>query len=67
MADFVKQHILIEPLYSVEVRESVLNDYPKFQTLFLNIDCNSRTLIVVIRYNNYDYFTLTTLIYSRRL
>ena len=39
MADFVKQHIVIEPLYSAEVRESVFNGYPKFKTLVLNIDC----------------------------
>ena len=31
MADFVKQHIEIEPCYSTKVRE--------FKTLVLNIDC----------------------------
>ena len=39
MADFVKQYIVIEPFYSEEVRESVFNGYPKFETLALNIDC----------------------------
>ena len=39
MADFVKQQIVIEPLYSAEVRESVFNGYPKFKTLVLNTDC----------------------------
>ena len=37
MADFVKQYIVIEPLYSAEVRESVFNGYPKLKTLVLNI------------------------------
>ena len=39
MIDFVKQYIVIEPFYSVEVLESVFNGYPKFKTLVLNIDC----------------------------
>ena len=39
MADFVKQHIVIEPLYSAEAPESMFNGYPKFKTLVLNIDC----------------------------
>ena len=37
MADLVKQYIVIEPLYSAEVRESVFNGYPKLKTLVLNI------------------------------
>ena len=37
MANFVKQYIVIEPLYSAEVRESVFNGYPKLKTLVLNI------------------------------
>ena len=39
MANFVKQNIMIEPFYSAEVRESVFNGYPKFETLVLHIDC----------------------------
>ena len=39
MAHFEKQHIVIEPFYSTEVRESMFNGYPKFKTLVLNIDC----------------------------
>ena len=39
MADFVKQHIVIEPFNSAEIRESVFNGYPKFKILILNIDC----------------------------
>ena len=39
MADFEKQHIVIEPLYSAEAPESMFNGYPKFKTLVLNIDC----------------------------
>ena len=39
MADFVKQCIMTEPFRSMEVRESVFNDYPKFKTLVLNTNC----------------------------
>ena len=39
MANFVKQNIVIEPFYSAEVRESVFNGYPKFETLVSHIDC----------------------------
>ena len=39
MADFVKLYIVIEPFYSVEVGEPVFNDYLKFKTFVLNIDC----------------------------
>ena len=38
MADFVKQYIVIELLYSTEFCESVFNGYPKFKTLVLNIE-----------------------------
>ena len=39
MADFMKQHVMIEHFYSSEVRESVFNGYHNFKTLVLNIDC----------------------------
>ena len=39
IADFAKQHIVMEPFYSAEVRESVFNGYPKFKTLVLNLVC----------------------------
>ena len=39
IANFVKQHIVIEPFNSAEILESVFSGYPKFKILILNLDC----------------------------
>ena len=42
MADFIKDFIIIEPLYYSEAADSVFNGYAKFKTIILNIDCSNK-------------------------
>ena len=42
MADFIKDFIMIEPFYYLEVADSVFNGYTNLKTIILNIDCHNK-------------------------
>ena len=44
MADFIKDFIIVEPFYYSEAADSVFNEFTKFKTIILNIDCSNKKM-----------------------